>query len=210
MINLRTLQLRAGQRLDGRTFPPLWRRLLAAIAERTPKRVVGARQRRGPDGVSITTTSGGGAGYVVHPWQMSVEATDSGFGVRFTRGLINGLEAKIAGGDAGESRYVSEEQDGETPALTVGDDAFDARGIARIYARVTFEGFAWFTKSVELIAADKAPEFKAFTAYKLIGLLVRNAAGEVLPESRAFFDLKIQAVDTNENGAATFLSGPAA
>ena len=216
MIDLRQLQLRRGQRLNGRTFPPLWRKLLLAIAERTPKRLSNARQRRGPDGVSIIAGGRGGGGYVVHPWQMSVNARSGESGnvyeVTFQRGLINGVEGKI---DTGVGlRAMSDADDaGDLPALTVSD--FDERGIARIYAEVTFHGFAWFTQSVELIASAKVPDRKAFTAHKLIGILVKERingqpTGDALPEPRAFFDLSLLPIDTTKDGAATYLSSPAA
>jgi hypothetical protein len=203
MIDLRELRLRAGQRLSGRNFPPLWRKLLSAIAERTPKRIVGARQRRGPDGVNMTATAGGGGGYLVHPWQMSVDESDEMWRVRFRRGLVNGVEAKI-----GDKLMSEEDSEGELPALEVRE--FDARGIARIHVCVKFEGFAWFTKSVELITTTDLPEPKLFTAHKLIGILVKDEAGDVQPEARAFFDLRILPVDRTKDGAALYLTGPSA
>jgi hypothetical protein len=193
-------------RLTGRNFPPLWRRLLAAIAERTPKRVTGARQRRGPDGVNITATGSGGGGYVVHPWQMSVEPGNDEAApvkVRFRRGLVNGVEAKI--GD----RFISaEDEAGETPFLEVSGTHYDTRRIARIYAKVEFEGFAWFTKAVTLTASATVPEVKPFIMHKLVGILVKSENGDVLPEARAYFDFRVTPVDRTKDGAALYLVGP--
>ncbi len=200
MIDLNTLRVRVGQRMNSIFFQRIWNKLLRAIEERTIRNIPGATRRQTPSGrIFVIGASGGGASRVTHPWLVDFEEKDDKVKCRFTKALINGIEPKLDG----KPMSVALEDTGELPALTVNVEDFGEDRVARIYARVSFDG-AWQVVAATPVAKPNLPPSEARTTYKLVALLIRDASDSLTVSQRAFFDLRVEAVQPHGD-RATYL-----
>lgn len=200
MIDLNTLRVRVGQRMNSLFFQRIWNKLLRAIEERTIRNIPGASRRQTPSGrIFVIGGGNGGGSRVTHPWLMDFEEEEDKVKCRFAKALINGVEPKLDE----KPMSVPLEGTGEIPALTVNTEDFGDDGVVRIYARVSFDG-AWQVVAATLVAKPKIPPTEGRTAHKLISLLIRDAAGGLAASPRAFFDLRVEAIQPHGD-RATYL-----
>jgi hypothetical protein len=135
----------------------------------------GVLTRKTESGI-IVSYYGNAASAVQHPWLPSPAQTKDGKpGVRFVRGLVNGIEPKI--GEKKISDTASE------PLLIPGYD--EETGDCLIYVELKLDLQSWAITEAGLAAYKQRPEFKPFTGRKLIAIAQQD--GSIVPRTR--FDL---------------------
>jgi hypothetical protein len=123
---------------------------------------------------------------VNHAWKpRAATSKDGKAGVLFARGLVDGIEPVI-----GEKKISDPECE---PLLIPG---YNDAGDCLLVVELTLDLQTWQVKKAEMAAYDKRPEFKPFTARKLIA--VAQEDGRIDP--RAHFDLGFDASQRKANG----------
>jgi hypothetical protein len=126
---------------------------------------------------------------VNHAWKPRRANLDDGReGVRFARGLVNGIEPVI-----GKKKISDPECE---PLLIPGYDV-DDMGDCLIYVELTLDLQTWQVKKAEMAAYSKRPAFKPFTARKLVA--VANIDNSLVP--RAYFDLGFDSSQRKPSGS---------
>jgi len=144
----------------------------------------GVRTRQLDSGIIISYSSEGGNG-VSHSWQPSVATTEGGKpAVRFSRGLVNGIEPKI-----GALKISDKESDPlEIPEYNDAGDCW-------LFVELKLNSF-WQIEKAEMKAYAK-PEWKAWTARKLIAIAQKD--GRIEPRAR--FDFGFMSSQRKPSGA---------
>ena len=176
-----------------------WNELLAWIAKATPQATPGQRRRELSDGVILSRKAAGLVKRYSHAWKVSLEE-GAGGRVRVTMraGSIGGVEAAISG-----RRLNEPDSNGVLPFLeaargdfqTSGPDTVTTR--AMVYARVTV-GKDFEVEKVEPTILSAPPKAQAWTAWKLLAVLLRDASdpdGAIRMEQVALFHLGFAASD---------------
>jgi len=146
----------------------------------------GVRTRQLDSGIIISYSSEGGNG-VSHAWQTSAATTKEGKpAVRFSRGLVNGIEPVI-----GEKKISDDTSDAlEIPEFNDAGDCF-------LFVELKLNAF-WQIEKAEM-KAYAAPEWKAWTARKLIAVAQKD--GLIIPRAR--FDFGFMSSQRKPSGAFT-------
>ena len=121
-------------------------------------------------------------------WKPSGDTTEDGKpGVRLSQGLVNGIEPIL--GD-----YKAKLSDPFAPVIPLDFD--QDTGDCGIYLKLTLAMDSWHISKATVIASVGVPDFKPFTAYKL--LTIANKAGSF--NQRSFRDLGFAASNRKSSG----------
>lgn len=178
--DLAALMVQPGQRIRAEDNNGLAR----AIQRRTLRSGRGVRLQR-LDTHTLISFDGPAVTSVQHAWKPRVEVLDVGIGVRFARGLVNGMEPRI-----GEELISAEDVE---PLRVPG---YNAAGDALVYVELKLDAQSWRITAATMAAYAERPGAVPFVARKLI-CIVQND-GRVWP--RAFFDLGFASSQRKPNG----------
>ena len=158
-------------------------------------RALQRRQLRGGKGVKVKQLdSGQYVSYFAAPvaistaWKPSGDTTEDGKpGVRFSQGLVNGIEPIL--GD-----YKAKLSDPFAPVIPLDFD--QDTGECGLYLKLTLSIDSWLISKATVIASAGVPSFLPFTAYKL--LCIANKTGSF--NQRTFRDLGFAASNRKSSG----------
>lgn len=122
-----------------------------------------------------------------HAWKPMMSTLDGKPALRFARGLINGIEPTL--GD-----YKAKLSDPFAPVIPLDFDP--DTGDCGLYLELSLAIDSWHITKATVIAAAGVPDFKPFTAYKL--LCIANKAGAF--NQRIFRDLGFAASNRKSSG----------
>ena len=200
MRSLLSLRIEAGEGLSAEK----WNDFLREIENRTISRGKGRLVAHGPDSTRVSFRGGkGGVSLPLTPLRVSLDTTEDGqLSATVSKGLIGGIEPQIDGVPVSQL-----DSDGNPPSYAFDPaQAIDSTtGIGLLYARLAIRS-DWSIQKIELEARSTPPPVTAWTGYKLLCFLQRtpaqDAAGNVSPIQRVFFDLGHTTNQRESNGKA--------
>ncbi len=161
------------------------RALLVREMERRTIRPGNGVRTRQLDTALVVSYEGGGVTSFPHAWKPRADYTSSGKpAVRFSRGLVNGIEPVI-----GEIKM----SDDTSEALEIPE--YNDAGDCLLFVELKLNSF-WQIEKAEM-KAYASPEWKAWTARKLIGIAQED--GRIIP--RAHFDFGFSSSERKPSGA---------
>ena len=164
--------------------------LVAAIRRRKIIGGPGVRVCRKDNGTTITYVAQNAIS-VTPPWRLSKTTTSTGKeALRFTKGLVNGYEPQIDGNDISDPASAPLEIPGYDKDL----------GDCLVYLQLSLDIRSWAISDVTVIASATKPDFKPFTALKLIGLV--NQKSGIVPEASPVHNLGF--ASSNHKGSGLF------
>jgi len=197
ILNAQRLLVRPGMEVTA----DLWNELVTLVDQIGRPRGGGARRRHLPSGVITSIDSGPrGAAKIDHAFKATLTEAEGVVKIQFGRGFIGGREPTI------EGKPISEDdpETGERPSLAVRPDQFAPIGAERfqsiVYFRVTLNR-DWTIVSVIPEALKAPPEKAPWTAWKLIGFLLRDGQdGPASFRQMLVFNQAFAATQRRENG----------